>query len=291
MIPKGKLLIIGGAEDKGDKVTDRDEGNPNVRHFEILQELLPSRKKKLGIEVITTASRVPGEVTKMYSSTFKKMGYDNIGYMNIESKMEARDEKILKRIEKAGTILFSGGDQFRIASILGGTPVSDLIADKYIHDKDCIVAGTSAGAMVLSKVMIAGGQISEALFLKDMKTSAGLGLLHDCVIDTHFIKRGRFARLALAVITNPGQLGIGLGEDTALIITNGRAAECRGSGMVVIIDGKDIAQTNIGEVEDCDPVFVENLRVHLLSRGCRFSITERKFGQLIKEKINGNEIM
>jgi cyanophycinase len=127
-----------------------------------------------------------------------------------------------------------------------------------------------------------GGGLTEALIYRNLSTSSGLGLLPNYIIDTHFIKRGRFGRLAHAIIMNPEQLGIGLGEDTALIINNGAQAECRGSGMVVIIDGRQINQTNITQVEEGEAVFVDNLKVHLLVKGCRFSIEK---GELINPAI------
>lgn len=123
---------------------------------------------------------------------------------------------------------------------------------------------------------------------RDLKTSSGLGFLQNCIIDTHFIKRGRFARLAHAIIINPDQLGVGLGEDTALIIKNGSEAECRGSGMVVIIDGKSIRQTNITTVKEDEAVYVENLKVHLLVKNCRFSIKTRKlYNPTLKDNRGG----
>ena len=135
--------------------------------------------------------------------------------------------------------------------------------------------------------VVCGGGISEALLGSDLHTASGLGLLENCIIDTHFIKRGRFSRLAHAVVINPGNLGIGLGEDTALIITNGCEAECRGSGMVVIIDGAEIEQTNISEVEENAPVYVENFKVHLLVEDCRFNLETRRMSvSAIKPKKN-----
>ncbi|MNY05077.1 Cyanophycinase [compost metagenome] len=106
----------------------------------------------------------------------------------------------------------------------------------------------------------------------DLRISSGLGLIEDCIIDTHFIRRGRFGRLAHAVITNSNQLGIGLGEDTALLIRKGRKAKCLGSGMVVIIDTRQVEETNVSHVEKGDPIYVDNLIVHLLVRNCEFNI-------------------
>jgi len=272
MVPKGTLLLIGGAEDKGEEDLPIASRNALFDHMEILRKLLPSNQKDARIEVITTATNIPDDVREMYEKAFSRIGYKNIGFMDIQDKMQAREAQYIERIDQAHTILFSGGDQFKIATILGGTPIADKIMQKYRDDKNFIVAGTSAGAMVLSRIMIQGGGTHEALFGADLRISSGLGLLKDCIVDTHFIKRGRFGRLAHAVIVNPGHIGIGLGEDTALIITKGYEAECFGSGMVVIIDGREIEQTNITEVGDDFPIYVENLKVHLLVKNCLFNI-------------------
>ncbi|HHF7366741.1 TPA: cyanophycinase [Legionella bozemanae] len=274
MTPKAKLLIIGGAEDKGyNEPLDITEQNKEFTRYEILNELLPPSNKK--IEIITTGSEIQDEVKQIYQNVFHNMGYTNIGFIPIKNRSEARHEEYLRRAEDAGAIFFTGGDQFRLSTILGGTPIVDIIKERYLKDSDFIIAGTSAGAMVMGTVMITGGGLSEALRYLNLLTSSGLGILQSCVIDTHFIKRGRFSRLAHAIIMNPEQLGIGLGEDTALVIRNGTDAECYGSGMVVIIDGRNINQTNITDVEEGEPVFVENLIVHLLVKGCQFSIADR----------------
>ena len=131
--------------------------------------------------------------------------------------------------------------------------------------------------LVIPEVMIQSGGSYEALIESDLRTGGGIGLLEGCIIDTHFIKRGRFGRLAHAIIRNPGHIGIGLGEDTAIIVKRGYEAKCLGSGMVVLIDGRDIEQTNINHVnDDDDPIYVDHLRVHLLVKGCRFDIRNCK---------------
>lgn len=211
----------------------------------------------------------------MYQKTFNKLGFNNPGFIPIANKSEARLSKFITRIENANAIFFSGGDQFRLSTILGGTPIIDVIQRRYVEEESFVVAGTSAGAMVMSKIMISEGGTSEALLKNDIITTSGFGLLEHCIVDTHFIKRGRVGRLAHAIIINPGQLGVGLGEDTALIVKNGKDAECLGSGMVVIIDGLNMGQTNIVEAEDKSGVFVENLKVHLLVKGCRFNLETR----------------
>lgn len=275
MKPKGKLLIIGGAEDKVNEPPDITEQMKEFTRYEILSELCPDSKDKK-IEIVTTGSEVQEEVKKIYQKAFHKIGYSNLGFIAIKDRLGARRKNYLTKVEEAGAIFFTGGDQFRLSTILGGSPFIDLIKLRYQNDENFIVAGTSAGAMVMSSVMIMGGGLTEALIYRNIDTCSGLGFLPECIIDTHFIKRGRFGRLAHAITMNPEQLGIGLGEDTALIIENGTDAECRGSGMVVVIDGRFIKQTNITTVQEGEPVFVENLKVHLLVKGCQFSLADRK---------------
>lgn len=280
MAPKGKLLIIGGAEDKGED----NEGPPiksknkNFKNYEILGELLPPDPAKAHrIEIITTASEDPEVMSRTYMNSYKKAGFQNIHHIAIRTKEEAADPTYIERIKKANAVLFGGGDQFRLSTILGGTEIIEIIIQRYYSDKNFIVAGTSAGAMIMSKIMIYEGDSNEALLKGDLKITSGFGLIDNCIIDTHFVKRGRFGRLAQAIIMNPTCTGIGLGEDTALIIKKGNIAECRGSGMVTIIDGKKIGQTNIASADEGTPISVEKLMVHILARGDGYKIKERQF--------------
>lgn len=273
IIPKGRLLIIGGAEDKGEGKLLMAYHNPKFVEMEILKKMVSGKTRNPRIEVITTATNEPAKQKKVYQQAFERVGYKNVGFMNIQDKMEAHDEKFVKRIKKARTVLFAGGDQFKISTILGGTLIANVIREKYFTDKNFTVAGTSAGAMVIPEVMIQAGGSYEALIESDLRTGGGIGLLEGCIIDTHFIKRGRFGRLAHAIIRNPGHMGIGLGEDTAIIVKRGHEAKCLGSGMVVIIDGREIEQTNINHVDDDNElIYVDHLRVHLLVKNCRFDI-------------------
>lgn len=272
MVPKGRLLLIGGAEDKGENQVPIAAHNKQFVHLEILKELVSEKSLDDRIEVITTATGFPLEIRASYEKAFSKVGYTNVGFLDIHTIADTKNTEYLERVNKADTIMFCGGDQFKIATIIGGTPISDAIYKRYKTDPKFTVAGTSAGAMVMSKLMIQSGGTNEALIDYDLRISSGLGLIEDCIIDTHFIRRGRFGRLAHAVISNSNQLGIGLGEDTALLIKKGRKAQCLGSGMVVIIDARHIEQTNVSDVDKGDPIYVDNLRVHLLVRNCEFNI-------------------
>ncbi|MDJ1505903.1 cyanophycinase [Xanthocytophaga agilis] len=279
-VPKGKLLIIGGAEDIGDpqKLSCAQEESRNFQSFEVLQELLPDNSKAdYRIEVITTASEEPNEMGKKYQKAFERANISNVGIIHISNREEANAPATIKRIEKASAVFFSGGDQFRLSTILGSSQLMEVITRKYIREPGFIVGGTSAGAMAISSVMIYEGDSHKALLKGTVKISSGLGLIDHCIIDTHFINRGRFGRLAESIITNPACIGLGLGEDTALVIYDGNKAECCGSGMVVVIDSKELGHTNIAYVEKGTPLSAENLTVHLLTKGNGFSLKERKF--------------
>jgi cyanophycinase len=289
-IPKGRLILIGGAEDRGINEIAIQNRNKQFVHFEILKELLPKKKKnkKHILEIITTASEDPGGVIDTYSRAFKAVGFSEVGYINMQSNPAQHNPEIIKRINNAHAVLFSGGNQFRLATILGNTDVIDVIMKKYYDDPDFIVAGTSAGAMAAAAIMIYEGQNDEAILKDTVKLSSGLGFINHCIIDTHFVKRARFGRLAEALLMNPSCIGIGLGEDTALTIKKGNEAECSGSGMVVILDGRDITHTNVAYAESGTPLCIENLRVHILAKGNGFLLKERKFivskADLKKEK-------
>src|SRR3954469_16191700 len=221
-IPKGRLLIIGGAEDKGDNDSDIEKKNKDFERFEILKELIPERNRKQTIEIITTASQVPDEVENMYKKAFEKLGFKNIDFMSMGNNYDAANPEYIKRINKAHAVLFSGGNQFRLATIMGNTDVLSAIQERYMNDSKFIVAGTSAGAMAITKIMLTDAETNEALLKGDVQLSSGMGFLDGCLIDTHFAKRGRFGRLAEAVVINPTCIGIGLGEDTGMIIKKGR---------------------------------------------------------------------
>jgi cyanophycinase len=282
-LPKGKIFIIGGAEHKSDgRPLSMEEYNKDFEPFEIVKGLLPVKKAQRSIEIIPTASRVPEEIWGTYKDTFSKLGFSNVNILDIRTRDDAAKDEFVSRVEKAHTVFFTGGSQFRLSTILGGTRLTQAIEEKFYEDENFIIAGSSAGAMAMSKIMIYEGQTKEAMLKGDIKVMSGLGFLDYCIIDTHFIKRGRFGRLTQSIITNPSCVGMGLGEDTALLISQGNEAECIGSGMVIIIDSSGIKGTNIVEAQDSTPLCVEDLKVHILSKGNGFLIREREFLESIK---------
>ena len=277
----GKLIIIGGAVDKGSFTeTDFDKSAvKNLNFFEtgILRRIIDVSKNKeqSRIEVVTTASKIPLEIGPEYVKALSYLLAKNVGVLNIVSREQASQPEILERLKAADVVMFTGGDQLRLTSILGGTPFHDILLDKY-RNEDFVYAGTSAGAAAASNNMIYQGSSSEALLKGEVKITSGLGLIDDVVIDTHFVQRGRIGRLFQAVVGNPKVLGIGLGEDTGLLITNGRQMEAIGSGLVIIVDGREIKDTNLTEVELGQPISISHLVTHVMSKYDTFDLDTYK---------------
>jgi cyanophycinase len=279
-LPKGKLVSVGGAEDKG---TDLEQGfieRNRLNFFEI--GILARIVEEVGgidkrIEVITTASSIPSEVGENYLHAFGKIGCTNVGIIDIRKREDVYNETFIQRVKDADGIMFSGGDQLRLTSIFGGSEIYNTLHDRYMNEEGFVIAGTSAGAMAMSNTMIYQGKSELAHLKGEVKITTGLAFIGNVIIDSHFDKRGRFNRLAQAVASNPQCTGIGLGEDTGVIVTASNNLEVVGSGAVVIVDGKDIRHSNITEVGMGEPIAVENLRVHILVRGNQYLLKERKF--------------
>lgn len=273
----GKLIIIGGAVDKGSFTeTNLDRDAPkNLNFFEegILKRVInESKNKELSrIEIITTASKIPLEIGPEYVKALGYLNAHNTDVINIERREQASDPEILERLRAADVVMFTGGDQLRLTSILGGTQFHDILLDKY-KNEDFIYAGTSAGAAAASNNMIYQGSSSEALLKGEVKITSGLGLIDDVIIDTHFVQRGRIGRLFQTVVGNPKVLGIGLGEDTGLLITNGRQMEAIGSGLVILVDGREIKDTNLTQIEMGQPISISHLVTHVLSKYDTFDL-------------------
>lgn len=277
--PKGTLISVGGAEDKG---TDLELGiieRNNLNFFEmgILNNIVKEiNNDKARIEIITTASQIPDEVGVNYLEAFSKLGCDNVGHMKIRNREDAMNPEYLERLKSCDAVMFSGGNQLRLTSIFGGTEFLELLHYRY-ENEAFIIAGTSAGAMAMSNTMIYQGNASNAHLKGEVKLTTGLAFIKDVIIDSHFNKRGRFSRLAQAVAANPSAIGIGLGEDTGVIIRNGCEMEAIGSGAVIIIDGKNIRHNNIADIEEGAPVSVENMIVHIMEKGNFYNSKTRVF--------------
>ncbi len=284
--PLGKLFAIGGAEDKGSEIEKGELARHNLNFFElgILRNIFEEAGGAgIRMEVITTASMIPNEVGENYLNAFGKIGCTNIGLMPIRNRADAMDKHYIERLKKCDAIMFSGGNQLRLSATFGGTEFLEIALGRYHEEKNFVVAGTSAGAMAMSNTMIYEGNATTAHLKGEVKITTGLGFMDDVIFDSHFEKRGRFGRLAQAIASNPSAIGIGLGEDTGMLIRDGNTMEAIGSGLVMIVDGHDILHSNIADIPDGNPISVENIKVHFCEKGNGFLLKERKFIPNMKE--------
>jgi len=272
---KGTLIPIGGNEDKG---IEADE----MYTLEFIDEgILYHVVKEAGgvdanIVVIPTASSIPVEVGENYLTAFTSLGCKNVEVLDIRSKEDSETEHAITLIKNANCIMFSGGNQSKITDKIGGTTIHNILAERYKNEEGFVIAGTSAGAMVMANEMIAGGSATESFVKGAVNMYKGLGLIPELVIDTHFIRRGRFGRQSEAVAKFPNLLGIGLAEDTGMIIKNGNDCTVIGSGMVIVFDGRTLTHNNEKILEEGTPMTMANLTVHVLSNSDEYDIRNRK---------------
>ncbi|MAO64125.1 MAG: cyanophycinase [Balneola sp.] len=272
--PKGTLIAIGGNEQKKFRKTEEGFQSTFGEGF-ILQDIINNAEvSKPRIEIITTASEIPEVVGKKYKESFLRLGVENIGVLDIRDRNEADQSSTLNRISSSDIILFSGGDQSKISRIIKDTLAHRLIHERYQNEKFTI-AGTSAGAVVMSQEMISGGRNGTVIRKNDLKMGTGLGLISEIIFDSHFIKRHRFGRLAEAVALHPDKLGVGLGEDTGVIIREGNILEIIGSGIVVIFDGSNLNYNQYGKLKKRIPISLANLTVHILATQDRYNIRDK----------------
>lgn len=278
--PQGILIAIGGAEDKGVDLEKGEFVRNNLNFFElgILRRIVEEAGgNDIRIEVITTASMIPNEVGENYLNAFGKIGCTNVGLLPIRNRADAKNPEYVERIRNCDAVMFSGGNQLRLSATFGGTEFLEILLDRYDNEEKFVVAGTSAGAMAMSNTMIYEGNASTAHLKGEVKITTGLGFMDDVIFDSHFEKRGRFGRLAQAIASNPSAIGIGLGEDTGMIIRGGNVMEAIGSGLVMIVDGHSILHSNIADIPDGNPISVENIVVHFCEKGNGYVLKERKF--------------
>lgn len=276
MTPKGKLIIIGGAINTG-SFTETQFGLPqNMNFFErgILKKITTEsiNNTESRFEIITTASLIPEKVGEEYIKAFAQLDVHNVGVLNISNREQSNAIENCERVKAADVVIFTGGDQLRLTSIFGGTAFHQILLDKY-QNEEIVIAGTSAGAAASSKNMIYQGSSKDALLKGEVKITGGLGFIDGVIVDTHFVQRGRIGRLLYAAASNPGILGIGLGEDTGLYISEGNRMEAIGSGMVILVDGRNMLDTNLTDVEMGQPVSIKNMVIHVMSNGDVYDLT------------------
>ena len=257
----GNLIIIGGAEDK--------EGDKEILK-RVAKYIDPENEKLI---IATIATEYPEKSYQNYKNVFSDLGIKNIDKLDISTREDAFDNKNVELINNSNLLFFTGGDQLRITSMIGGSPV--YAAVKELCDNGGLIAGTSAGASVMSDTMIVQGEDDESPHKCTLKMSPGLGLVNNIIIDQHFAQRGRIGRLLTAIAQNPEVLGVGIDEDTAIVVSDKGTAEVIGSGAVYFIDGSSIDYSNVSEQYSDEVLSMFNVKLHVLKEGNRFNLLDK----------------
>jgi cyanophycinase len=272
--PAGILVIIGGKEKKDQQASEKEKPATSVKS-DILQRFTELTGKKFAnIQVVTSGSEEGDSMFDEYKKAFNELGHTAIGHIHHTIRQEVLDDgKLLQKVKDADAFFLAGGDQLALTSLYGGTPFLTQLKERYIADK-IVIGGTSAGAMALSTPMIYAGNEEVQEISGEIKVTTGLEFLKDVCVDTHFVHRSRFVRLAQVIATNPGCTGIGIEEDTAVIIRNGLEGEVLGSGTVIVILGLFIAGSDMSNFTEKKPVSVRNLKVDILAPEDKFEIRQ-----------------
>jgi cyanophycinase len=273
---KGTLIPIGGNEAKG---KHENNGLDYITEGILSHVVKESGGNEAKIVVIPTASSIPRKVGNNYLAAFEELGCPHVTVLNLKERSQCDLASSLSLIEQADCVMFSGGDQSKISAVIGETKLHELLLKKF-KEEDFVIAGTSAGAMAMANEMIAGGSSTEALLKGAVLMSKGLSLIPDLIIDTHFIRRGRFGRLAEAVAIHPNLIGIGLAEDTGLVIKNNNEFKVIGSGMVIMLEASQLTHNTHNQLKLGTPMSMSNLTTHILANGDRFTMEDRKISIL-----------
>lgn len=254
----GNLIIIGGAEDK--------EGRK-----EILKKVCSCIDKDKDILLVATiATEYPKEAANKYRKVFEELEVKNIKILDISERRDAFEEENKNLIKEASLIFFTGGDQLRITSLIGGTSVYDALKDAC--ELGAYIVGTSAGASVMSDTMIVQGDDEDSPRKCTLKMAPGLGFVKGIMIDQHFAQRGRIGRLLTGIAQNPEVLGIGIDEDTAIVVKDSGIAQVVGTGAVYFLDARNITHSNVSEQYYDEVLSMFNVSLHVLKEGDRFNL-------------------
>jgi cyanophycinase len=259
--PRGTLIIIGGHEDK--------EGDA------LILKAVAERAKGGKLVVATLATREPEEMFQDYHKAFTALGVKAIEHLNVSDREAVLRNPPLDLIDGASVVFFTGGGQLRITTQFGGTRICEEIQQFY--EEGGTIAGTSAGASVMSDTMLVSGHSDASHRVgANLLMAPGLGYLKDVIIDQHFAERGRIGRLLGAVAQNPRLLGLGLDENTAIVVEQAKRFQVVGEGAAYVLDGKGVTSTNITEEDKDRTLSIFNVRLHLLSQGDEFDLQTRE---------------
>ncbi len=256
----GKLIIIGGKEDREKEL-----------------EILRAVAKDVGdgrLCIVSVASSVGDELWEEYSRIFKNLGVKKLSHLDVVHRTGSVDQKALKAVKDADAVFFTGGDQLRITSELGGTQVADRIME--IFENGGVIAGTSAGAAIMGEIMLVSGESSNSFRIgSGLNMSPGMGFAQKLLIDQHFAERGRIGRLLAAVAHNPRYIGVGIDEDTAIVLEDSQCFKVVGAGAVYVIDAHQSNGLNISEAPINTTLSMFNVKLDILSRDDKYDIEKR----------------
>lgn len=256
------LIPIGGNEKK----------TPDSQIFREMVELAGGPEAR--IVVVPTASEAPGKRARDYKHLFSAFNPQSIQTVHIGERSDAGSEELCTIIDETTLFMFAGGDQLRLSSLIGGTPLHRALTKRY-QQGGCVVAGTSAGAAVIPEAMIFQNNRFRPFRKGGIEMTKGLGLIQDTIFDTHFVQRARISRLVHAIATNPAMLGLGIEENTGLLIEDECLAKVIGTGTVIVVDGSAIEINHIGYAENGSPFALTNVRYSVLTPGVVYDLKRR----------------
>jgi cyanophycinase len=258
---KGRLIIIGGHEDKEGERT-------------ILKAVAQRARGDNGrLVIVTVASNLPEELGREYRALFTDLGVKHIDVVDIRTRDEAADQKNVDKIADAKVVFFTGGDQLRITSQIGDSPLFRCMQE--IYRKGATIAGTSAGAAAMPETMLIAGASDESNRISALEMAPGLAFMQGVVIDSHFAERGRMGRLLGAVAQNPRNIGLGIDEDTAILVSGQERFEVIGSGAVYVVDGMDISYSSLSEKRPEGIVSIDDIKLHVLGQDEQYDLLAR----------------
>jgi len=268
--PKGKLMIIGGAEKKDDELLVLKA---------VAQEL---HRKQHPLLIITAATYSPDDAADAYITIFKDLGIKKLDVLDVPEREDAYKEDNIEKVANACGYFFVGGDQLRITSQIGDSQVYRTMVERYYDG--CLIAGTSAGAAAMPSTMIIGGASDESNRISNLSMAPGLGLIDGVVIDSHFAQRGRMGRLLGAVAQNPKNLGLGLDEGTAILVERGEEFRVIGPGAVYVVDGSTISYSSLSNNDSEGVVSVQDVTLHVMGEGDCFDLLERRPQRMVERE-------
>ncbi len=262
------LFIIGGAEDR-------------VGRASLLRQFVKlSGGRRARLVLIPTASSFQDEVVHSYTEVFTRLGAPGLSVVNPATRADSHDPDLVALLDDATGVFMSGGSQLRLSQLLPGTPLGEAL--HRAHDRGAVIGGTSAGASIMSDFMISMGDEGITPRQRASQISAGLGLVRGVVVDQHFDQRSRYGRLMSVIAPSPHLLGIGIDEDTAMVVTDGREFTVRGSGAVFVVDCTT-AVTDAPDARAGAPVLVSGATVHTLPAGATFDLAERRLTAFVEQ--------